>query len=102
METIWNFKDNEVVETEKIDMKTFKATGRFFDDIISLAKLFSIKIHPALRESSYRESKDDGEPDEVMAREITALNFNKYRLDRNSLRVMFLCLPLAQNIQTLK
>jgi hypothetical protein len=33
METIWNFKDNESVETEKIDLKPFKPTGRFFDDV---------------------------------------------------------------------
>ena len=35
-------------------------------------------------------------------REILALNFYKYRLDRASLKVAFLCLPSASVIQTLK
>lgn len=97
MESIWNFKDNEVVEAEKIDLKPFKPTGRFFEDVLTLTKLFNIKLHPSLRESTYRESKDshDEMPDDQIIREITALNFTKYRLDRNSLRVMFLCLPAA-------
>jgi len=101
METIWNFKDNEALETEKVDLKPFKPTGRFFDDVQTLAKLFGTKIHPALRESSYR-SDDSDQPPEDQLKEITALTFMKYRLDRNSLRTMFLCLPPAQNIQTLK
>lgn len=98
MESIWNFKDNESGETEKIDLKPFKPCGRFFDDVLTLAKMFNIKVHPSLRESTYRESKDSHEadmPDDQMMREITALNFMKYRLDRNSLRVMFLSLPAA-------
>ena len=33
MESIWTFNDNESVETEKVDLKPFKPTGRFFDDI---------------------------------------------------------------------
>ena len=40
--------------------------------------------------------------DETQQKEITALNFYKYRLDKNSLRVTFLCLPAANIIQTLK
>ena len=35
-------------------------------------------------------------------RDILALNFYKYRLDGNSLRATFLCLPAANTIQTLK
>lgn len=61
MESIWNFKDNELVETEKVDLKTFKPTGRFFEDVLTLTKTFNIKLHPALRESSYRENKDSHE-----------------------------------------
>lgn len=101
MESIWTFNDNESVETEKVDLKPFKPTGRFFDDILTLTKLFNIKVHPALRESTYVSKTDDNERDEAI-RDITALQFNKHRLDRNSLRAMFLCLPPALNIQTLK
>ena len=96
------------METEKIDLKPFKPTGRFFEDVQTLVRLFGIKTHPALRESSYRSesqtnaSAANESQDEVPAREILALNFFKYRLDKASLRVAFLCLPAAQNIQTLK
>jgi hypothetical protein len=30
---IWNFKENEAIETEKIDLKTYKPTGKFFTDV---------------------------------------------------------------------
>lgn len=103
METIWTFPDNESVETDKVDMKPFKPTARFFDDVITLTKMFNIKIHPALRESTYVQKQDENEQQhEEAIRDITALTFNKHRLDRNSLRTMFICLPPAQNIQTLK
>jgi len=99
MEALWTFKDNETIETDKVDLKPFKATGKFFDDVQTLAKLFNVRVHPALRESSYRHDQaDSDEP----TREVTALSFMKHRLDRNSLRTMFICLPPAQNIQTLK
>lgn len=96
MDSIWSFAANESVETEKVDLKPFKPTGRFFDDVITLSKMFNIKIHPALRESTYRV----GESEE--SKDIIALQFMKHRLDRNSLRAMFICLPPAQHIQTLK
>jgi len=54
MESIWNFKDNETIETEKVDLKPFKPTGKFFDDVNNLVKLLGIRLHPALRESAYR------------------------------------------------
>ena len=61
MENIWNFQDNEQVETDKVDLKPFKPVGRFFEDVLTLTKLFGIKLHPALRESSYRELKEPNE-----------------------------------------
>lgn len=33
METIWTLDDNEAIETDKIDLKPFKPTGKFFDDV---------------------------------------------------------------------
>lgn len=59
MESIWSFQANESVETEKIDLKPFKPLGRFFDDIQTITRLFNIKIHPALRQDSYRSDTDD-------------------------------------------
>lgn len=29
---IWNFQDNEAVETDKVEMKHYKPTGKFFTD----------------------------------------------------------------------
>ena len=59
MEKIWSFADNEAVENEKVDMKPFaKPTGRFFEDVATLTKIFNVKTHPGLREKSYRQSED--------------------------------------------
>ena len=33
MENIWTFEENQSIETDKVDMKPFKPTGRFFDDV---------------------------------------------------------------------
>ena len=71
--------------------------------------MFGCKTHPALRENSYRttdvnnnaSAANESQGDEPV-REIVALNFYKYRLDKASLKATFLCLPPAQNIQTLK
>ena len=105
VDTIWTFEDNQAIETEKVDLKPFKPTGKFFDDVQTLVRMFGIKTHPALRESSYRQDVPNGSAsqanesqEEQPLREILALNFYKYRLDKASLRVTFLCLPAAQNI----
>ena len=55
MDSIWTFEENQGIETEKVDMKPFKPTGRFFEDVQTLVRMFGIKTHPALRESSYRQ-----------------------------------------------
>ena len=55
MESIWNFEENETLETDKVDMKPFKPTGKFFEDVQTLVRMFGMKTHPGLRESSYRE-----------------------------------------------
>ena len=111
METIWTFEENQAAETEKVDLKPFKPTGRFFEDVQTLVRMFGIKTHPALRESSYRGADSqnagavantDASHEKQPLREILALNFYKYRLDKASLRVAFLCLPSSQNITTLK
>lgn len=59
MESIWNFEENEVLETDKVDMKPFKPTGKFFEDVQLLVRMFGMKTHPGLRESTYREISDN-------------------------------------------
>ena len=51
---IWNFQENEAIDTEKIDLKTYKPTGKFFIDVQFIVKLFGIHMHPCLRESTYK------------------------------------------------
>ena len=107
MVSIWTFEENQTIETDKVDLKPFKPSGKFFDDVQTLVRMFGINTHPALRESSYRDRETlqaqaqlnaDASVDEQQQKEITALNFYKYRLDKNSLRVTFLCLPPANII----
>ena len=59
MENIWTFEENECLETDKVDMKPFKPTGKIFDDVQTLMRMFGTKTHPGLRESSYREMSDN-------------------------------------------
>ena len=60
METIWTFEENQEAEIDKVDLKPFKPTGRFFEDVQTLVRLFGIKTHPALRESTYRSEPPAG------------------------------------------
>lgn len=105
MESIWTYSENQSIDTDKVDLKPFKPTGKFFDDVNTLIKLFGIKTHPALRLSTYRNDHGGSSHqshNEEDGKEVAALTFYKYRLDKNTLRATFLCLPSAQIIQTLK
>ena len=55
MVSIWTFEENQNTETDKVDLKPFKPSGKFFDDVQTLVRMFNINTHPALRESSYRD-----------------------------------------------
>lgn len=61
MEKIWQFKDNEYVETDKIELKSFKPVGKFFEDVQFLTKHFSVKTHPALNEANYKKQSNEGD-----------------------------------------
>jgi hypothetical protein len=60
MQKIWAFKDNESVETETIDMKQYKGTGKFYDDVETLCRMFGIKVHPALKPPVHEDSQKEG------------------------------------------
>ena len=46
---MWNFKENEAVETDGIVVKGFKRVGKFYEDVDTLCKTFHVKAHPGLR-----------------------------------------------------
>lgn len=96
MENIWNFADNEGIETDKIEMKSFKPTGKFAEDVQFLLRHFNVKCHPALRDAGCSKAGV------VENKDLTTLNFQKFRLDRNSARITFIALQHSPNIQTLK
>ena len=81
---IWNFKENEAIDTEKIDLKTYKPTGKFFTDVQFLVKLFGIHMHPCIKESNYKPKVNSLIED----KDVQVLNFFKYRLDSNTLRCL--------------
>lgn len=95
---IWNFQENEAIDTEKTELKTFKPVGKFFTDVQFLVKLFGIQIHPCLKESVYKPKGTSILED----KDVSVLNFFKYRLDSNTLRVIQLALPAQNMIQTIK
>ena len=106
MQKIWTFNFNEYIETDHIDLsKTFKASGKFYDDIETLCKLFNLKVHPALRPISYGEKQQvEGQPpvEEDRHKDLNTLTFYKHRIDKNSMKVLFLSLPASPGIHTLK
>jgi len=57
MVNIWNYEGNQAIETDKVDLKPFKPSGKFFDDVQTLVRLFGIQTHPALRETTYRDKE---------------------------------------------
>jgi hypothetical protein len=105
MENIWTYDHNQEIETEKVEMKTFKPVGRFFEDSQTLVKMFGVLTHPSIKESSYiTPSNELASVDENTSqlkdqtdskKEVIALNFYKYRIDKNTFRITFLCLPPA-------
>jgi len=107
MENIWSYEHNQAIETDKVEMKTFKPQGRFFEDSQTLVKMFGVITHPSIKESAYVQRDSElASVDENASqlkeaeskKEVIALNFYKYRVDKNSLRITFLCLPPAQQI----
>lgn len=101
MNKIWNFKENEAVECDGIDMKTYKPTGKFYDDVEVLCRMFNLRVHPAMK--PVVNLRPDGERvEEEKPKDLNTLNFYKHRLDKNSMKVLFLALQSAPYIHTLK
>ena len=91
-------------------MKEYKPTGQFYADSARLCEMYGIKMHPIFREPKPpaapvppAEGSAEGEPPaEPKAKEPTTIIVNKYRLDANSMKVLFKVLEGCSHIQTLK
>ena len=44
----------------------------------------------------------DQQPEEEKVKEINSLNFFKHRVDKNTMKALFMCLPGSPQIHTLK
>ena len=101
---IWTFKESESVETDGVDLKQFKPTGKFYDDVETACRLFGMRVHPALKPVTYAPLPGEEQPphEEDKTKELNTINFYKHRVDRNTLKVLFLCLPACPSIHTLK
>lgn len=107
MENIWTFHANDSVPCPDIEPKQFKTTSNFWDDVELLCKNLSIKVHPAIKKPVKPETADASEAtvekkEEEVKKEQSTLTFNKHRLDRNTLKVLFFLLPYYPQFHTLK
>lgn len=66
--------------------------------------MLNVKLHPALKPVSYAPlaGEEHAKDDELKHKDLNTINLYKHRLDKNSMRIMFLCLPASPNIHTLK
>ena len=53
MQKIWAFKDNEYADTDSVDLKLFKPTGKSYDSVETLCRMHNIKVHLALKPITY-------------------------------------------------
>ena len=92
MQKIWNFRESEAVETDGIDTKAFKSSGKFYDDTEGLCKLYNIKLHPSFKAPT---PTQDGHEE---VKELSTVTFNKHRVDKNTMKVLFLTIPASPTI----
>lgn len=92
---VWTYDDCAAVNTDNANMKEYKPIGQFYPDATMLCNLFNIKIHPGFKEPAA--SGDDPE-DSKQQKEPTTISFCRYRLDPNSMKVLFKVLDGCQHI----
>jgi hypothetical protein len=102
---IWKYDECNAVNTDAVNLKDYKPVGQFYHDAHTLCTMFGIKMHPIFREPtvpSPPEGEVDGFDDQRKPKEPTTIIVNKYRLDANSMKVLFKVLDGCSHIQTLK
>ena len=88
---IWTYERCNAVNTDGVNMKEYKPTGQFYTDAMSLVHLFGLKAHPVFREPA--EYNSDGKK-----KEPCSVFVSKYRLDNNSMKVLFKALEGCPHI----
>ena len=87
---IWKYEDCNNANVDGVNMKEFKPLGQFYHDSNMLCTMFGIKLHPVFREPSLPPPPEgEAEGEERKAKEPTTIIINKYRLDQNSMKVLF-------------
>ena len=103
---IWTFQSNEAKNTDDVNLAQYKMTGKFYEDAEALFNLLGVQIHPALRpvlwevekKVEFVEQEENKEPE---PEPITVVKFDKHRIDKNTMKVLFHMLPTSQ-VKTLK
>lgn len=100
---IWTYSDCNGKNTDDVNLAQYKLTGKFYADCEALCKLMNIKVHPALRPVLWEKEKPlfEQEDAKVEEKEVEVVKFDKHRIDKNSMKVLFHCLPVSQ-VKTLK
>ena len=93
---IWTYDEAAAVNTEAANMKEYKPAGTFYADAAALCALYGLKLHPIFRDPSA--TNEEG----AKGKEPTTISCQRYRLDPNSLKVLFKVLETCPHIQTLK
>ena len=101
---IWKYEECNAAPTDGVNMKEYKPTGQFYHDAALLCGMYNIKLHPIFREPVLAPTEDEvGNFDEQRKpKEPTTIVIIKYRMDSNSLKVLFKVLEGCPHIQTLK
>jgi hypothetical protein len=104
---VWQYHSCAEVNTDHVNMKEYKPQGHFYHDAAALCHLYGIKLHPMFREAPVAGDDNAAEhvgafEDQKKIREPTSISVAKYRIDPNSMKVLFKVLEGCPHIQTLK
>ena len=82
-------------------MKEYKPVGQFYQDAQTLCSLFGVKPHPMFKEPVVQAPEGEGEvsiEDSKKTKEPTTITISKFRIDPNSLKVLFKVLETCPHI----
>ena len=104
---IWTYEECNSVNTDSVNMKEYKLVGQFYTDTNLLCQIYNIKPHPIFKEPVVQPNADLDNPENTAGsfedqhrrtKEPTSITISKYRLDFNSMKVLFKVLEGCQHI----